>query len=454
MKLSNRRTFLKIGSIGVALPFAIPFYNSLTQKKPLKNIVFLSMNGGFSQLESFDYKEKLFSHAGKSMFVAENEDQSSIIMPPHVKFKQYGESGAWVSDSFPHMSKIVDDLAFIKSCKTFSPLHFLAMSYLYTGSNLAGGTSIMSWLEYIYSRYEKKSILPNTVTLFDPIRGLSRFGIESTLSGEIPRRFEGNILDVNIKELDLLRTLNSKETMSVKEILAVTKKLNQYQNKYLYEDFLIKSDSLVKSLDIQSELLKVLNFDNISEATRTIYGLKNKKTQNVGRQLLTAKRLLESGVKVVNVNVGGADEKISWDSHNEYDTFDGLAESVDLPIAGFMQDMKRSGLLDETLVVFWTEFGRLPVRQSALPKGEAQGRDHNPNAFTIWMAGAGINVGQSIGETDELGYRIAKEPYSVHDIHRTILEIAGINPHDLSYSKESKKIDFFKTTPNLIKGLI
>lgn len=448
----NRRDLMRLSSLGIAgtVSGCLPRIDRLIGKsRPLKNIVFLTMNGGASQIESFDYKPELYKKDGMSISLPENETPFSIITKPKVSFKQYGDSGAWVSSAFPEMAKIVDKLSFVKSCQNLSPDHYEAMRYLFTGSNLNNQPSIMAWLGHLMKGQNQG--LPNSITMFDQTRPYPPFSEGSLASGFLPNQMNSYNLESEV----LNYILNSKRDISnldiSQELLA---KLNNESPLKNHKESIRRARAFEEHELFQKEILNALNLEKEPDHVKSLYGLDDPICYPFANRLIKARRLLEQGVKVINLHSGGFGQN-GWDTHSDYKEFHKISREVDKPIAGFIQDLEQRGLLDETLVVFWTEFGRLPCQESLSNEKDGKiGRDHNANAFTIWLAGGGIRPGQSIGQTDELSHKAVEDIYNIHDIHHSLFKLVGIDLSDLYFKDQGKTKVFFKEKGRMIKGLI
>jgi len=402
-----------------------------------KSVIFLFMYGGPSAIDLFDYKPALDQYDGKPLdwmgdIDTFNPNPGPIMRSPY-RFKQYGESGAWVSEKFPALAKHVDDIAFIKSCYCESNNHAPALFQMNTGMSRVGFPSIGSWLTYGLGTENQN--LPGYVVMYDhrggPIGGPQNWGagfLPSTYQATPFRATGTPILNLvgdrgladrqQRRKLDLLKDLNE-------EHLAA----NPGE-----ADLAARIESFELAYRMQMEAPGTVDLDEESEETKQLYGMDRDITKYFGAQCLTARRLVERGVRFVQLYSGGGHQQESWDAHF------GLAENHDLhcaetdvPIAGLLTDLKRRGLLDDTLVVWGGEFGRLPLSE------RGKGRDHNPDGFLMWMAGGGIQGGTSYGETDEVGFRAVVDPVSVHDLHATMLHTLGFDHTRLTYEHNGRR---------------
>jgi len=421
----------------------------LPGSKPIKNVVFLTMNGGVSQIETFDYKPDLYKYDGKSISIPDNENPYSILVKPKVSFKQYGQSGAWVSSVFPALSEIVDKLSFVKTCQNFSPAHFEAVRYLFTGSNLNDQPSIMSWLGHLTRGNNKK--LPASITMFDSLRPFPPFSEGSLANYFLPDYTKSYHLEEELLNFMKKPHLGYRTEELTRNLL---NRLNNHSKLKYHKESIERNLAFYEHKNFQNELEKSLQIQKEPEHIKKLYALDDPDCANYARKLLKARRLLEQGVKVINIHSGGFG-LLGWDSHKDFKDFFKITKEVDKPIAGFIKDLEQRGLLEETLVVFWTEFGRLPCQESlSTDKNSKNGRDHNLNASTIWFAGGGVKPGQSIGQTDELSYKSVEDIYNVHDLHHTIFKLAGFDLNDFQFKHEGKTKVFFKEKGRMIKGLL
>jgi hypothetical protein len=345
-------------------------------------------------------------------------------------FRQYGQSGKWVSELFPHIGGIVDELAFIHSAQGRSSDHTLSHYEWNTGSIQAGFPSVGSWVTYGLG--SENQSLPAFVVIPDA-RGGPFTGSSQWSAGYLPAAYQGTvfraagdpILDLHPPagslspeqqraELDQLGRMNQNYVEKHPGISELSARISSYELAFRMQG------CAPEAVDIESE----------SDETKRLYGLDDKATEPFGRQCLMARRLVERGVRVVQLWSGAlVNQNVdTWDAHDNILSNHGRhALEVDKPIAGLIVDLKRRGLLEETLVAWHSEFGRMPLSQKGV------GRDHNPGALTVWLAGAGIQGGQSIGATDEFGWKAAEQIVTAHDFHATILHLMGLDHKRLTY---------------------
>ena len=420
----------------VAADGETPFDNPLAAKPghfegKAKRVIFLYMYGGPSQIDTFDYKPNMIGMDNKTVdvktFGRGGKKNQGRIVEPRWKFKQYGECGKWVSDLFPNLGKHVDDIAFINSMTADSPIHGSAMFMMNSGRILSGSPCIGSWINYGLGTVNEN--LPGFVVMLDP-RGGPISGAKNWSCGYMPAvyqatvvRSEGTpILDlkspvsdaVQRKMLDAIGEYNKEHLMRRPDNTVLQARIANYELAYRMQT------SAPEAVDLAQE----------TEATHKLYGLDDKKTKVFGRQCLMARRLIERGVRFVQIYSGGNHNDQNWDAHGDLEVNHNLhAGETDKPIAGLLTDLKQRGMLDDTLIVWGGEFGRQPTAEYA----KGTGRDHNSYGFTMWMAGGGIKGGISVGNTDELGSKAVEDPYHVKHLHATILHQMGLDPNLLSY---------------------
>jgi hypothetical protein len=414
------------------------FVNPLAPKKPhhaarAKSVIFLYMYGGPSHIDTFDYKPTMKGMDNKTIAVTTfgrgGHKSQGRIVEPRWDFKQYGQCGHWVSDLFPHLAKHVDDIAFLHSMTADSPIHGSAMIQMNTGKILTGAPSIGSWLNYGLGSENEN--LPGYVVMLDP-RGGPISGAKNWSSGYMPAQYEGTIFrSQGTAILDLARPEGTSETAQ-RRLLDTLHEYNADHQAQRPGNSALEARiaSYELAFKMQSSAPEATDLAKESAETRELYGLNEKRTATFGRQCLLARRLVERGVRFIQVYSGGAHNDDNWDAHADLKTNHDLhAGETDKPIAGLLADLKRHGLLDSTLIVWGGEFGRQPTAE--YEKGT--GRDHNAYGFTMWLAGGGIKGGVSVGTTDELGSAAVEKPFHVKHLHATILDRMGLDPDRLTY---------------------
>ena len=412
--------------------------NPLAERPPhfapkAKQVIFLYMYGGPSHMDTFDYKPSMKGMDGKTIdvktFGRGGHRNQGRIVEPRWNFRQYGECGKWVSDLFPNLATCVDDISFIHSMTADSPIHGSAMLMMNSGRILSGHPALGSWVNYGLGSVNED--LPGFVVMLDP-RGGPISGAKNWNSGYMPASYQGTVMrSTGTPILDLSRPANLTDSAQ-RRILDT---LRSYNEQHLASrpdnsSLAARIASYELAYRMQSAAPEAVDVSHETEGTQHLYGLNDPKTSTFGRQCLLARRLVERGVRFVQIYSGGAHNDDNWDAHSDMERNHNLhAGETDLPIAGLIKDLKQRSLLDETLIIWGGEFGRQPTAEYA----KGSGRDHNSYGFTVWMAGGGIKGGMSIGTTDELGSAAVDDVLHVRHMHATVLHQMGINPNNLSY---------------------
>jgi hypothetical protein len=407
-----------------------------------KSVIWLFMEGAPSAVDTFDPKPELTKRDGQKIQIDVFNGNPGPLMKSPFEFKQYGESGAWVCDKYPNVARHVDDFAFIKSLHSDSNDHVPALYQINTGIARPGFPSAGAWVTYGLGSENQN--LPGYVVLGNnqgikggPLNWHAGF-LPSTFQGTLFRP-EGNPIlnlqrpgdvtrDDQRRQLDLLARLNHEHLQSHPGEAELLGRIQSFELAYR----------------MQSEAVNLIDFAQETEATRKSYGLDRKETKSYGSKCLLARRLVESGVRFVQVYSDG-----EWDAHsNLTGNHTGHCLATDIPIDGLLTDLKQRGLLDSTLVIWGGEFGRMPVSQGK------DGRDHNPQGFIAWMAGAGIKGGTSFGETDEIGYKAVVDPVTVHDLHATMLHLMGIDHQRLTHLHNGRRYRLTDVAGNVLTRLL
>ena len=413
----------------------------LAPKKPhitprAKSVIWCFMEGAPSHVDLFDPKPALVKYAGQPVPPSYHPEtlQSAFgtthngLYPSRHKFKQYGESGLWVSDWLPNIAEHMDDIAVLRSCQADGVNHVGAVCQMNTGEILAGRPSMGAWVTYGLGSANQN--LPTFVVMQDDKEILG--GVQNYSSGFLPATYQGTLFRkgdtpiLNLKppigmtdaqernKLEFLQAINGRFGRDKQDDTELDARTRSYELAYRMQS------SAPEAVDISSE----------SEATKKLYGMDDPATSVYGTNLLLARRLVERGVRFVECYSGSGSR---WDAHSSLEAnHTENCRSADKPVAGLLADLKARGMLKDTLVVWGGEFGRTPFVQGS-PNDEKAGRDHNPWGFTIWMAGGGIKGGQAIGTTDEIGLRAVEEPHHVHDIHASILYMLGLDHMRTTY---------------------
>lgn len=396
-----------------------------------KSVIFLFMEGGPSAIDLFDPKPKLLELAGKPIpasfkqVVTAMGEYHSPLLASKRSWKQHGQSGTWLSDWIPHHAGIVDDIAVIRSCVGDGINHSGGVCQMNTGSILAGRPSLGAWVTYGLGSENQN--LPAFVVMQDNggqvINGPRNWG-----AGFMPAVYQGTRLQSGAEPIPNLSTPASIGTERQRAKLDLLNEINQRHLKE-HDAAASELDARIRSYELafrmQAEAPHAVDLAGETEATKALYGMNEKPTAEFGRLCLLSRRLVERGVRFVQLYSGAGSK---WDAHSGLEkNHSELCASMDKPVAGLVKDLKARGLLDSTLVVWGGEFGRTPMSE----KGD--GRDHNPWGFTMWMAGGGVKGGQTIGETDEVGLHAIRDRLHVHDIHATILHLLGMDHSRLVY---------------------
>ena len=391
---------------------------------------FLFMEGGPSHLDLFDPKPLLNQLAGQplpssygTVLTAMGEAKAPLLGSKR-SWKQHGQSGQWFSDWIPHIASCADDLAVIRSCTSDGINHSAGVCQMNTGAILGGRPSLGSWVNYGIGSENQN--LPAFVVMQDNASSVVN-GVRNWSAGFMPAAYQGIRLQGGTEPIPNLNTPEAVSADLQRSKLQLIHGANQeFAARYPDRSELgARLASYELAARMQTEAPGVVDLTGETEATRKLYGLDKKETETMGRLCLLSRRLVERGVRFVQVYHGAGSK---WDSHTKIESnHTNLCASMDQPVAGLLKDLKSRGLLEDTLVVWGGEFGRTPMSE----KGD--GRDHNPTGFTMFMAGGGVKGGQTIGSTDDLGLRAVDTPLHVHDLHATILWLLGIDNMGLTY---------------------
>lgn len=413
-----------------------------------KRVIFLFMHGGPSHVDSFDYKPELNKRdGGKLPFApAKNLDPSATrqakLMGSAWEFKQRGQSGLWISDLFPHTAQHADDLCLMRSMQSKGQSHGQAVCMLHTGTDNFVRPSVGSWVSYGLGT--ENSDLPGFVSISP---SASHGGPRNYGSAFLPAAHQATTIGGNGKldENATFKFLKAKSSDDVQaKKLAFLQKMNREhyeRTKYAPVEGMIQSMEMAYRM--QASAPPVIDTKDEPEHIKEMYGIGTKETDTYGRQCLMARRFAEAGVRYIQVSTPNV-----WDQHGglvKGHTKNALA--VDKPISGLLTDLKQRGLLEDTLVVWGGEFGRTPIIQGG------DGRDHNPQGFSMWMAGGGVKGGFSYGETDEFGYYAVKDKVHMHDMHATILHLLGIDHLKLTYQYAGRDFRLTDVYGEVVDGI-
>ena len=449
--LTNRRDILKVAACGfghlalvglAAERAAAESANPLAPRPPhfaprAKRIIFMFMQGGVSQVDSFDHKPALDRYEGQTLqfddarVIANTgmRGSSQRVMRPLWKFARHGACGRWGSELFPEINRHVDDLCFIHSMHTEGVAHGPATLFLHCGSTNAVRPSMGSWIQYGLGT--ENANLPGFVSI-GPAAGNG--GARNYGNAFLPAAFQGTFLgkagapasEATIRNLSnplLPSAARRRQFELLRELNAEQLGRNPGDSEL---EAILASYELAWRM--QSQAPEVLDISGETRETQSLYGIGQPATDGFGRQCLLARRLCEAGVRYVQVTYGDNTPNPAWDQHSNLPKHAEHARAVDRPVAGLLTDLKRRGLLDDTLVWWGSEFGRTPYAEK-----NGTGRDHNPGGFTIWLAGAGVKPGFAFGATDEFGHAAVQDKVHMHDLHATVLHLLGLDHQRLTY---------------------
>ncbi len=402
-----------------------------------KRCIFLFMEGGVSQMDTFEHKPALVKYAGQQMPKAERtvgeiatfSAAPNRIIPPLAPFRQHGQSGRWMSGLLPELASCADDLAFVHGVKVDNNNHGPAVYHSLTGNQFPGSASIGAWMTYGLGSENRD--LPGFIVMGDR-RGSTIGGAGVWGNGFLPAAYQGTlfrngstpIVDLHPRadvaraeqrrELDLLKWLNEKHSAERTNTSELDARIASFELAYR----------------MQTKAPELVDLSGESEATKKLYGLDDEFTEPFGRQCLLARRMVERGVRFVKVLHGAGGDR--WDDHgNIGERLPVHCREVDKPVAGLLKDLKSRGMLDDTLVVWASEMGRTPFDNNLTT--DKPGRDHNQYGLVVWMAGGGVRAGSTFGETDDFSVRSAGEEVPLRDVHATLLHLMGLNQNRLTY---------------------
>lgn len=439
--ICSRRSFLQTSGCGFGALAASAMANgqSLIGHQPhhaakAKRIIFLFMQGGVSHVDSFDYKPRLFKDDQKIIDVADaraiaktGKGASQRLMKPLWNFSQHGETGRWASDLFPKINQHVDDLCFLHGMHTEGVAHGPATLFLHTGTTSFIRPSMGSWV--LQGLGTENENLPGFVTISP---SLGNGGPRNYGNAFLPAIYQGTPVGRSgqpAKESSIKNLLNTVwKPDQQKQQFDLLRSLNAAQAKPGDSEIEAVIESYELAWRMQSKAPDALDLSLESEATQKLYGIGEKITDNFGRQCLMARRLAEQGVRYIQVNYGDNSNNPAWDQHSNLPKHGDHAAAVDRPIAGLLADLKQRGLLEDTIVWWGGEFGRTPYAEK-----NGTGRDHNPNGFTVWLAGGGVKAGFAHGATDELGHMAVDGKVHMHDLHATLLHLLGLDHEKLTF---------------------
>jgi len=426
--------------------------NPLAAKQPplpakAKRVIFLTMRGGPSHVDTFDYKPKLTADSGNP-----GKKPGTKLLGSKWKFARYGQGGLWISDLFPNVAKHADELCLIRSMQTALPAHPQAFLNLHTGNVRLARPSLGAWTTYGLGTLNEN--LPGFVTITPPsdMGGAQNYG-----SSFLPAIYQGTRIGSYNRPIAMagIRDLQPRlDPTAQRSVIDMAQTLNHETLAAEQSDPEVEGviQSYELAFKMQSEMPQVLDISRESPATLALYGIGDTQaraggidpgTDDFGRKCLLARRMVEAGVRFVEIAHG------NWDQHFNLETALGAnAHAVDLPIAGLLADLKSRDMLKDTLVVWAGEFGRTPHAQGG------DGRDHNNKAFTVWMAGGGVRGGTSYGTTDDYGYEAIDKPVQIHDLHATMLTLLGLDYQNLTFRHAGRDFRLTDTDGHVVKDVI
>ena len=418
------------------------FKNPMAPKPPMipakaKSVIFIFCYGGPSHIDTYDYKPGMIGRDNQTVTVKTfgrggHKNQGRIV-EPRWKFKQYGQCGKWVSDLFPHTGQHVDKMAFVHSMYAESPIHGSAMLMMNSGKLLSGYPCMGSWVTYGLGSVNQN--LPGFVVMLDRTGGPIS-GPKNWTSGYMPAAYQGVILrggETPIFDLSPPPGVTREQQRTFLDRLKDKNEVHR-SSRSDNSELAARIASYELAFQMQSHAPECVDLSKETKETLELYGVEGPtkaRTADFGRKCLLARRMVERGVRFIQLYSGGAHNDDNWDAHSDIEkNHNKHAGNIDLPVAGLLTDLQRRGLLDETIIIWGGEFGRQPTAEYAT----GTGRDHNSYAFTMWLAGGGIKGGVSIGQTDELGSMPVGEKFHVKNLHATVLNRMGLDPNKLSYT--------------------
>ncbi len=436
--------------------------NPLAPKAPhfapkAKRVIFLFMAGGVSQVDSFDYKPLLEKEDGKLLnfddartVAKTGMGSKSRVMKSLWKYAQHGKSGHWGTELFPEMCGKMDDLCFLHGMHTEGVAHGPATIFMHTGSTNLIRPSMGSWVQYGLGSQNEN--LPGFISLAPSMGngGPRNFGnafLPSVYQGTAIGRPGQPASESKIRNILNERRSDQEQRAQLDLIQAFNRE--QVRNRPGDSELEAVIDSYELAARMQQYAPGVLDIKDESQETLDLYGIGVKQTDDYGRRCLQARRLAESGVRFIQVNYSDNSNNPAWDQHSNMPKHADHAKAVDKPIAGLLEDLKRRGLLEDTLVWWGGEFGRNPFAQS-----NGTGRDHDPDGFTVWLAGGGVKPGFSHGSTDEFGHRAVENKTHMHDLHATVLHLLGLDHERLTYKYAGRDFRLTDVSGTVIKEII
>ena len=423
-----------------------------THHKPrAKRVIFIFMQGGPSQVDTFDYKPELEKNDGKKVefLVARTRKVTpEPLFKSPWKFARHGECGQWVSELFPHMAQHVDDYCVIRSMHTEGVAHGPATLFLHTGATNLIRPSMGSWITYGLGTENQN--VPGFITLNPtPAKG----GPRNYANAFLPAVYQGTAIGragIPTSQAKIRHLANAERSLSQQqEQLKLLQAINrdQIERQGGGDDLETVVDSFELAFRMQANAPELLDISKETKSTLTQYGIGEGETDDFGRQCLLARRMTEAGVRFVQINYADNGNTPRWDQHSNIKAHATHAKATDKPVAGLLKDLKARGLLEDTIVWWGGEFGRTPFAQGR------DGRDHNPKGFTVWLAGGGVKPGIAYGETDEFGYQAVKNKVHMHDLHATIMHLLGLDHERVTYRYAGRDFRLTDVAGNVVHDI-
>jgi len=426
-----------------------------------KHVIWIFVNGGPSHVDTWDYKPGLEKWNEKSIREFDPEfknttgffkDAVGALMKSVFQFSPRGQCGKMVSEIFPYLGEHVDKMAFIHSCFSESNNHSPALFMINTGFPRMGFPCVGSWVTYGLGSESRN--LPGFVVMSDPKgRGLPKGHAANWSAGFLPGVYQGTHLQPTgqpISNLDRPAVMNDQLQRSQLDLLKGLNELHREQHEGESE-LAARIESFELAYRMQMAAPEAIDIASEPQSIQTLYGMDDPQCDHFAKQCLIARRLVERGVRFVQIYSGGMENQRSWDGHADIQgNHTQFAGETDKPVAALLTDLQQRGLLDETLVIWCGEFGRLPIAQT----GDKPGRDHNPHCFTAWLAGGGAKGGVSYGESDEVGYKAAVNRVHINDLHATILHLLGIDHTRLTYKYNGRNFRLTDVAGEVINDIV
>ena len=426
-----------------------------------KHVIWIFINGGPSHVDTWNHRPALDKWNGKTIREFDDSFENTTgffknsvgnLMQSPFRFTPRGDSGKMVPEIFPHLGEHVDKMAFILSGHTESNNHSPALFAMNTGLPRMGYPCVGSWVTYGLG--SENSNLPGFVVMSDPKgRGLPKGHAANWSAGFLPGVFQGTYLSPTGDPIANLKRVAGMTDLGQRQQLGLLEKLNQIHLDHHPEqrELAARIESFELAYRMQMSAPESLDIESEPEHVHRLYGIGDERCDHFARQCLTARRLVERGVRFVQIYSGGMENQRSWDGHSDIEgNHRQFAGETDQPVAGLLADLESRGLLDETLVVWCGEFGRLPIAQT----GAKPGRDHNPHCFCAWLAGGGVKGGVDYGASDEVGYKAAEKKVHLNDLHATLLHLLGLNHEELTYKYNGRRFRLTDVAGEVLHDII